>query len=193
MGSLAAGASAVMGTGAITESSFNRDVTGRVVNDKNGYVQVHPDGSGDPVAYNNGEVALDFGDLGPNDGDGLNSDSLNYFDNLIEVRVMPEDAGSRQAGNTPYYLWFTSPHGRLTFYFDGTRNSLMGAGNAKAMVARDGNGNTINSGNVAFYRLIAGLKIDLEDAPIGPGESLDNLFGGEENFRIHVQQGDPSP
>ena len=162
------------------------------VNDKNGYVQIHPDGSGEPVKYHNGEVALDFGDLGSNQGQGLNSDSVNFFDNVIEVRVMPEDAGSRQAVNTPYYLWFTSPHNRIRFYHDGNKNnSLMNAGNAMAMVAKDASGNTISSGNVAYYRLIAGVKIDLEDSGLQPGQSLEDLFGGDENFRVHVQQGQP--
>ena len=198
MGSLAAGGSAMMGTGAITSSEFDRDVTGRVVNDANGYVQV-VEGSKNKglIEYDGGEVALAFDtpEDGPDpEGEGLNADSINYFDGVMNIKVMHEQAGANRNSNTQpngsYWYWITSPHNRLKFYFDSVQSSsVTGAGNAREMQLVDAD----NDQNIDYWLGRVGVCVDLEDSGLSPGQSLDDLFSGKENFRIHIDDEDPTP
>jgi hypothetical protein len=199
LGSLAAGASAAMGTGAISSSSFSRDVTGKVVNDTNGYVQV-VEGSKNKglVEYNGGEAALAFNEPedGPDpEGKGMNSDSINYFDGVMNIKLMHEQSGTNRNSSTQpngaYWFWITTPHKRLKFYFDSVRSSsITGKGNARKMKA-------VSPGNppenIEYWLGRVGVCVDLEDSGLSPGQSLDDLFGGDENFRIHIDDEDPSP
>jgi hypothetical protein len=69
----------------------------------------------------------------------------------------------------------------------------MGASNASKMIEKDDQGGPVGSNeSVAYWRKIFGLCVDIEDSGLDPGQSVDDLFGGKENFRIHINQGDPT-
>jgi hypothetical protein len=200
-GSLIAGASAAMGTGAISESAFNRDVTGRVVNDTNGYVQVVEGNKNKGlVEYQGGEAALAFNEPedGPDpEGKGLNADSINYFDGVMNIKLMHEQAGTNRNSNSQpngaYWYWITTPHSELKFYFDSVQSSsVQGAGNARQMqIVSPGN----PPENIDYWLGRVGVCVDLEDSGLSPGDSLDSLWSGDdtEDFRIHIDDEDPSP
>ncbi|MFB6107089.1 MAG: hypothetical protein ABEJ70_08965 [Halobacteriaceae archaeon] len=202
LGSLAAGGAAAIGTGAISASGFNRDLTGKVVNDSNGYVQV-VEGSKNKglIEYQGGEaaIALNEPEDGPDpEGKGVNSDSINYFDGLMNIKVMHEQSGANRnnGGSQPaggYWYWITTSRTRLKFYFDSVRppsGSIMGPANARKM-------QFVSPGsppeNIEYWIGRVGLCVDLEDSGLSPGQSLDDLFTGDENFRIHIDDEDPSP
>lgn len=183
MGSLAAGASAVMGTGAITETSMERGVRGRVAADgpNSAYVAISPLGpNGEHIEYrSNGEVRLFFGDIGSG-GAGLNPDSNNRFDAVFEVE------NQNPSGNSvhEYWLWIENSTPELTFYLDSqSNNSIEGIGNAESM----------GKGNDDPVRAPVGVHVDLTDSGLGAGDNLQSLFDADDEFVIHMEKTNGSP
>jgi hypothetical protein len=179
LGSLAAGASAVVGTGALSKTAMDRDLTGKIVGDSNAYVGVSGSNqNGAHVDTSGAQIALRFDGTSTNGGSGLNSDSINWFDNTFVVSINDVDSNRVQ---TDYDVWITkNPNmarsGRLHFYNDQQRNdSIVGSSNA----------HSISTNGVRPV----GVRIDLRDMNLGAGDKLqDDVFGlsGEDLFTIHV-------
>ena len=183
LGSLAAGASAVMGTSAITETSMERGVRGRVAADgpNSAYVAINPlSVNGEHIEYRtNGEMRLFFGDLGGG-GAGLNPDSNNRFDAIFDVE------NQNPSGNSvhTYWLWIENPHPRLTFYYDSQPgNPIEGISNAEEM----------GKGDDDPVRAPVGARIDLTDSGLSAGDNLSSLFDGDDEFVIHMEKTNGSP
>jgi hypothetical protein len=183
LGSLAAGASAVVGTGAITETSMERGVRGRVAADgpNSAYVAINPLLNGEHLEFNQstGEMRLFFGDLGSG-GAGLNPDSNNRFDAIFEVE------NQNPGGNSvhEFWLWIENSHPRLTFYLDSQPgNSIEGISNAESM----------GSGNDDPVRAPVGVHIDLTDSGLTAGDNLQSLFDPNDEFVIHMEKTNGSP
>ena len=87
MGSTAAGASALIGSGAFSRVESHRSVTVQVAEDANAYLGLS--GTGSPNSDNyvdtdeNGHLFINIADQP--DGDGVNSDSTTFFDGLFEI------------------------------------------------------------------------------------------------------------
>jgi hypothetical protein len=95
MGSLAAGSGAVVGSGAITSFSGNRDATVPLANDANGMIGIqsteHPNGQ--YLNVNGGQVAFEFGDDA--DAAGFN-EGQTYIDHLFKIT---------NQSLTPQFVW----------------------------------------------------------------------------------------
>lgn len=179
MGSLAAGASAVMGTGAISESTMERGVSGRFANDQNAYISIEPcPNNGEHVSYDSssGQMYLDFGNTGKYGGNGLNPDSVNWFDGVFRVK-------NRNPGKDKftYSVWVDNPNPNLKFYDRGKEGSpIQNKGNAVDMSRSHGNDNYPATRGI-------GVKINLEG--MNPNtDSISDLFNGYDDFVIHVEK-----
>jgi len=179
MGSLAAGASAVMGTGAISESTMERGVSGRFANDQNAYISIIPcPNNGEHVSYDSssGQVYLDFSNTGKYGGNGLNPDSVNWFDGVFRVK-------NRNPGKEKftYSVWVENPNPNLKFYERGMEDSpIQNEGNAVDMSRNHGDDNHPATRGI-------GVKINLKD--MGPSQdSVSDLFNGYDDFVIHVEK-----
>ncbi|ARS91818.1 hypothetical protein B1756_11555 [Natrarchaeobaculum aegyptiacum] len=88
VGSTAIGTSALVGSGAFSRVESQRDVKIAVAEDKDAYLGLKPCDTkhGDNFVGDDGRghVTLDFGASG-NDGDGVNSDSRTWFDNVLKI------------------------------------------------------------------------------------------------------------
>jgi len=177
MGSLAAGASAVMGTGAISESTMERGVRGRFANDKNAYISITPcPNNGQHVSYDGptGQMYLDFGNTGG--GNGLNTDSLNWFDGVFRVKNQNPERERYQ-----YSVWIENPNKKLMFYDRGKEDTpIQNPGNAVEMKTQHGNDGYPSTRGI-------GVRVDLRDT--GPDQkSISEMFGGYDDFVIHVEK-----
>ena len=89
MGSTAAGASALIGSGAFSRVESQRHVTVEVAEDPDAYLGLEPSGSPNGENYaeinDNGHLEIDIGE-NPNDGEGVNSNSVTWFDCVFTVR-----------------------------------------------------------------------------------------------------------
>ena len=89
MGSTAAGASALIGSGAFSRVESQRHVTVEVAEDPNAYLGLEPSGSANGENYaevddDSGHLEIDIGE-NPNDGHGVNSNSTTWFDCVFTV------------------------------------------------------------------------------------------------------------
>ena len=92
MGSTAAGASALIGSGAFSRVESHRSVRVQVASDSDAYLKMAEiDGSENSENYvdeyieeDDGHLEIDIADSG-NGGSGVNSNSLTFFDDLFEV------------------------------------------------------------------------------------------------------------
>lgn len=186
VGSLAAGASAVIGTGAVTESSMERGIRGRIAADGPGsaYVEVDPSsnaGNGDHVRFDSttGEMFLYFGNVS-NGGSGLNPDSTNRFDSIFFLRNQDPSGNNTHT----YWLWVEDTHGRLNFYDDSHSNSTIeGISNAVEM-PRNNNG---------IPSVPVGVSINLIDSGLEKGDDLTSLFDEEDAFTLHMEKTNGNP
>ena len=116
MGSTAAGASALIGSGAFSRVESQRNVTIQVARDDEAYLgmrTLETPNSNNYVDYDeNGHLFVDIGDFDPDGtnyeyqtGSGVNSDSFTYFDGLFELC----NQGKANA-TISYELPETSPH-----------------------------------------------------------------------------------
>jgi hypothetical protein len=95
VGSLAAGAAAVTGTGAFTSVSADRSLTVAVTGDASAFLGIskaEEGGSDTPnaqeyVEINNGKITLDFSNSNATGGSasGVNKDAKTLFDNLLDI------------------------------------------------------------------------------------------------------------
>lgn len=82
MGSLAAGGAAVMGTGAISVTNFERNLSVNIASDENAYLSLVP--NSDYAEINGNQLVLDFGENSEG-GKGLNENSDTEFRNVFRV------------------------------------------------------------------------------------------------------------
>jgi hypothetical protein len=183
LGSLAAGASAVMGTGALSKTRIDRGMTGGVADDSNAYVKLagangknqnaaHVDDSGT-------EIVLDFGDIG--NGAGLNANSKNWFDRVFKATLQDVDVESSSGplDSTDYDFWITKDvskrASRLDFYqADSRNNSIVGSGNST----------NLNGGKARRV----GVMINLLGLNLTSSNTLEDVFGANPSFSIHIEE-----
>ena len=179
MGSLAAGASAVMGTGALSESTMERGFGGRFTGDGVAYVKAIPcnnSGNGEYLSYNDaGRMYLDFGKFNGNRGKGLNTDSVNYFDGIFRIQHANPD------GDFEYDVTVTSPNSRLVFFTSGKegRTALSSGETVQLTTDKEKFGLPTSKG--------IGVKLDLTDLGMSGGDSLSDVFGSD-SFEVHVDR-----
>jgi hypothetical protein len=137
LGSLAAGASAVMGTGAVSQfRSGDRSISVETVGDADAYIalQKPDDGlsdngdtrNGNFVEFNNEKLSLDFTSDNPTSarsgnpqqgnslgGDGVNPGSTYYFDGTFEIRNLSNNSGS---GVGEIETWINESLNGISFY-----------------------------------------------------------------------------
>jgi hypothetical protein len=188
LGSLAAGASAVMGTGALSKTQIDRGMSGAIANDSNAYVKLAPsngnNNNGAHVDDSGTEIVLDFTSSGGNGGNGLNANSKNWFDRVFKVTLQdPDSTGSGGSSNTvagsDYDIWITKDvkkrASRLYFYQNGApNNSLVGKNNAS----------TLSSNHARSV----GVMINLMGLNLSSSDTLETVFGSDPSFRVHIEE-----
>jgi hypothetical protein len=182
MGSLAAGASAVMGTGAVSQfNSGDRSIEVETVGDASAYIALQrPDDglsdnggtrNGNFVEYNGDKMSLEFTSDNPTSarsgnpqqgnslgGDGVNPDSTYYFDGTFEIRNLSNNSGS---GVGEIEVWINENINGVTFY-TGTS-----AGGRTPL-------NTNNRGSLSPGQAVkVGVKIEQENLD---SDDIDGLF-----------------
>jgi hypothetical protein len=173
-----------MGTGALSQSTLQRGVEGRVAADSSAYVKVDDTGSvnGHHVSTKNGQLVLDFGDLsGQGKGSGLNANSVNYFDGTFRIEVQDNDSTDDPED---YFYWITEhfgKNGRIDFYYDGAPSRSIVGPNHAFQPSQSNQTNTL-----------VGVCIDLSGLNPSSGTTLNSLLGGG-HFKIHVSDQDPAP
>jgi hypothetical protein len=168
LGSIAAGAATVAGTGAVSTMRAERNVTGRVVGDRSAYVSIEPGEDHDFAVDNlDGEFRVAF-DNDPTGGAGLNPDSINSFDDVFRVRNTGEE-------ELNVYIEDSQPD--LGFYFgEGSNDPTQGE------PGQAGSTETIRVGPAR--QAVVGVWVDLRDQ--GPG----SVFNGDsEDFTIYAEDG----
>lgn len=133
VGGASIGGSAIIGSGAFSRAQSQRDVTVQVAEDPDAYLgldecdSVHGDNYTE--LDEKGHLTIDIGE-NPNDGEGVNSDSLTWLDNVFEVC---------NQGKEDVCLWVvedddwpTTDDGdpRVDFYLEDRDDSILGADNA---------------------------------------------------------------
>jgi hypothetical protein len=192
LGSLAAGASAVMGTGALSKTEIDRGMTGVIAPDTNSaYVSLAPsngsNNNGAHVDTSGTEITLDFTGSGGNGGDGLNANSKNWFDRVFKVTLNDPDSKNSPGSSTTidpskYDFWITKDvkkrGSRLDFYRDGVpSSSIVGSGNAI----------TLGSSSGSSYSRPVGVMINLMGLNLSTGDTLEKVFGSDPSFRVHIE------
>ncbi|MFB6161156.1 MAG: DUF1102 domain-containing protein [Haloferacaceae archaeon] len=170
LGSLAAGASVAMGTGALSQTNTKQGVQGQVAADANAYLAVESLATnGEYAEVRNGELRLDF-DAVANGGDGLNAGSENWFD-----RVFAVTNNSRTGDGEPLRVWITDAGRRLEFY--------EGSGKDLDTLTDSNRSDPLSPGD----SLAVGVYVDLRDTALTPGESVDSVLPNE--FTVHATDG----
>ena len=212
VGSLAAGSAAAVGTGALSAQSADRMLTGRVAGDAAGFTRIEP---GDKHGHfvdtrGNGEIMLNFDENGAG-GAGLNPDSLNMFYNVFTIQNWSLE------GPLEYYIERNGPNMDRVEFFDagggdgqeawGGDPEKNGAIDPNDYYSITGSPGGTGGGSVIYSKAIGredsevyqsgtykkgtinvDVQIDLRDSGLGAGDSLTDLFGDEDNFKIIAQQ-----
>lgn len=181
-GSILAGASTVVGTGAITRSSMDRGVKGRVAHDSNAYVAINPSsnaGNEEHLKYDSstGEMYLNFGNIGSGGG-GLNPDSINQFDVVFTV----ENQNPSPNDSHEYVVWFESPSNRLNFYVDSQPMNYI---ESQADGAHHDPDDSSPEGG-EWNPVPVGVEIDLRGSGLVAGDDLTALFDEDDQFTLHM-------
>jgi hypothetical protein len=167
LGSIAAGGATLVGSGAVSSVTAERNVTGRVVGDGSAYLQIEKgEDHGFAVENLDGEFRVAFDD-DPDAGEenGLNPDSVNTFDDVFRIRnTGPEDLR----------ISIEESIDRLGFYFGEEPNDGVYDDGSTGEVVLD-------SGKEA----VVGLWVDLRD--VGTG---DVLAGSGEDFVVYARDAD---
>jgi hypothetical protein len=96
MGSLAAGAAAAVGTGAVDNVEANRDISIAVEGDRDAYLQLNGTTSEYASTPTDGELSLDFGATTSGGGTGLNNGAVTSIDNVFKIK---------NQGTKPMVIW----------------------------------------------------------------------------------------
>lgn len=176
LGAVGAGAVTAFGTGALTSSRVDRNITAEVVGDGSAYIVLRAWSQYAEVS--NGQLYLHFDDEtsdtdnpGPADAEGLNQDSVNTFDDVFRI-------SANTAGAPNLKLWIEDPYDRLSFYW----SSGLGAGNPNLdQPATEENGVILSTD--ANTNVNVGLEIDLNNV-----ESTGEIFTDEDDVKIHAEQ-----
>lgn len=173
LGALAAGGSAVMGTGAMSSTSAQRNIEADIVGDNKAFLKV--DGSGNAengwvVEYDSGEVELVLDDPDETsdvpDGQGLNGDAVTTFDDAFRVQ---------NQGDEEVELYFTSPYDRLRFYRNSDpTSSMMGSANSVVLLPTE-------DASASEATVNVGIWVDMR----GKGKGA-TPFSGSDDFTIHA-------
>ena len=188
LGSLAAGGSAAMSTGALTQTQIKRGMTGTIADDtSSAYVTLKKsNGSNNNGAHadtSGTEIELDFTGSGGTGGSGLNANSKNHFDRVFKV-VLNDVDSMNSAGNSDtiapseYDIYISKDvnkrSGRLGFYQNGApNNSLVGSANSAEL-----------SGT---YTRSVGVELDLIGLNLSAGDTLEKVFGTDPSFTVHIE------
>jgi len=153
-GALATGGAAALGTGAFSRVESHRSVTIEVANDDDAYLgmrQVEGSDNSDNYVEEDGNGHLEINIADQPYGDGVNSNSITFFDEMIEFTNQGKedaeiciDTSGLQAGNVVY-----SGDAEVVFYLN------EGAGD------QDGNGQTASGST--------GTDVDTPDLECGSG------------------------
>jgi hypothetical protein len=189
VGSLAAGAAAVTGTGAFTSVRASRSVAVSTAGDRNALLRFTKatEGSDSTASDSNsvsenaeeyvtlnsgGTVSFDFtgADLGENGGgNGLNQNSTVIFDDLIDITNQGTQEVAVGIANRPSYL---GVYAENSSNGSGGNGSSGGAGDNTGLLGQgDGGNNDINAvgGNGLPFSQVS------ENMKVAPGESITNV------------------
>jgi hypothetical protein len=141
LGSLAAGGAAASSTGAFTAARLGRDADLNVTSDANALIQLAvggAEGAGQRVAYDNGELQVDFSENAS--GGGVNDDSR------YQVGAMDDDASGTAPSFDSLYDNDTSPKaaGAGTPYVPSDAPDGGGPVDQSAFVVKNRSGQTID-------------------------------------------------
>ena len=153
-GALATGSSAAVGTGAVSRTQADREMTINVANDSSGYIGFNTGPSGVSenrqfASIEEGEVTINFGET--NDGDGLNPNSRNFFDDVFSM--------NNQA-NEDLEVWFELDddlEGIIDFYAIAGNDGRDGNETDRSLV-----GNPFGPGPNAMGVGDSGLRVGIE-------------------------------
>lgn len=166
LGAVTAGGIAALGTGALSSSEVDRNLTAEVVGDGGAYITLE---ANQPYAEitDGGQLYLHFdentqGADGETTGTGLNQDSINHFDDVFTI-------SAKTATNPELEVWLSDTHDRLRFYWDEPGDWASG-GNPKTI---DSNGGET---------VAVGVEINLDDY-----EQQGDIFTGDDDFTIHAE------
>ncbi|WP_323674401.1 DUF1102 domain-containing protein [Halorubellus sp. PRR65] len=167
-GALLSGSAAAIGTGALSESTMDRTATGEIVGDKYAYLKFRSYGENSKFSsIEDGQLVLDFAketsSPGPTNGQGLNADSVNYFDGVF--RIAAQDNGGA------FDVWIESDNPHLSFYWSSKNSGSTTQGNAVRLENAQG----------ADTNVDVGVKIDLEDV-----DNPQEVLTGNDDFTIHA-------
>ncbi len=130
----ALGGSALLGSGAFSRVESQRAVTIQVAEDPNAYVGL--DGCDTPHGDNyvsldeKGHLTVDIGE-NPNGGEGVNSDSYTWFDNVFEVCNQGKEDTCLYVYESDDWPMTDDGEPRVDFYLgDDRETSILGADNA---------------------------------------------------------------
>jgi hypothetical protein len=169
MGALAAGSAAGIGTGALSAvSTGDRPVTVTVADDSEGYLQFGTTET-EIGGIDNNELELDF-DENVNGGDGVNVDSIMYFDDVFEIRNRGTDGEIK--------IWATVGDD-LDDYLD--LYPISGGSGRGATMVGESNAVSASFDTGTSDKLRVGVEIDLRGSEESPGE----LSG---SIQIHAKE-----
>jgi hypothetical protein len=169
-----AGTGSIVGSGAFTSVSAERNVSVAVANDPDAFLSLGPcDGpNGDYVTVEGGVASID---LSPSNtqvsGNGVNNDAVSVFDDVFEIA---------NQGTQPVGVWIdaepaTDRNGDpvVEFYRNGDRSTeIIGQGNAVCLdVGED---------------ICVGLRTDTRSERFDPGDRLLNIVSGDHELIVNA-------
>ncbi|MFB6103925.1 MAG: DUF1102 domain-containing protein [Halobacteriaceae archaeon] len=165
LGAVTAGGIAALGTGALSSSEVDRNLTAEVVGDGSAYLTLEATSNYAEIS-DGGQLFLHFDEhtdgAGDGTGMGLNQDSVNRFDGVFEL--------SARTGDVPdLEIWFEDSLAKLRFYW--SDSGAYADSTNKRQINSDGS-----------QSLSIGVEIDLEDY-----EQTGDIFTGEDDFTIHAE------
>lgn len=120
MGATAAGGAAALGTGAFSRVESHRQVSVEVANDEDAYLGLSegssPNGDNYVEEDEHGHIEVDIADQPDAGGEGVNSNSLTFFDNLVEVCNQGKEDADVWLQEDP----FTDDSGAAAGFYSGT-------------------------------------------------------------------------
>lgn len=171
LGAVTAGGIAALGTGALSSTEVDRNLTAQVVGDGSAYLRLTSESDYSEIS-DGGQLFLHFDDETEGAGDGtvgtgLNQDSVNKFDDVFRIAATTGD-------NPTLNVWLSESHPRLRFYWSDTDETASSAN--KRQIASDGSD-----------VLKVGVEIDLEDY-----EQTGEIFQSDDDFTIHAEATTPA-